>query len=87
MLSPSESPSSRSRSSPQAFPKRPRRIGRFASAADSAGGSSGAPFAEAFVQEGLDDGWRRYLLCFEEPNTSIFILTDSSNREDMNSGL
>jgi CubicO group peptidase (beta-lactamase class C family) len=46
-----------------------------------------SPHGEAFFKEGHDDGWRSYLVCFDTPKTAMLIMTNSSNGEDMYSGL
>jgi CubicO group peptidase (beta-lactamase class C family) len=46
-----------------------------------------SPKGQAFFKEGHDDGWRSYLVCFDKPKTAMLIMTNSSNGEDMYSGL
>ncbi len=46
-----------------------------------------SPYGEAFFKEGHDDGWRHYVVCFDKPRTGILIMTNSSNGEDLYSGL
>ena len=45
------------------------------------------PYGKAFFKEGHDEGWRHYVACFERPKTGILIMTNSSNGEDIYSGL
>ena len=44
-------------------------------------------YGKAFFKEGHDEGWRHYVICFDGPKTGILIMTNSSNGEDMYSGL
>jgi CubicO group peptidase (beta-lactamase class C family) len=46
-----------------------------------------SPYGEAFFKEGHDDGWRSYVVCFDKPKSGILIMTNSSNGEDIYSGL
>jgi len=46
-----------------------------------------SPYGEAFFKEGHDEGWRHYVVCFDKPKTGILIVTNSSNGEDLYSGL
>jgi CubicO group peptidase (beta-lactamase class C family) len=46
-----------------------------------------SPYGEAFFKEGHDKGWRHYVVCFDKPKTGILITTNSSNGEDLYSGL
>ena len=46
-----------------------------------------SPHGEVFFKEGHDDGWRSYLACFDQPKTAILIMTNSSNGQDIYSGL
>jgi CubicO group peptidase (beta-lactamase class C family) len=41
------------------------------------------PYGKAFFKEGHDDGWRHYVVCFDEKKSGILIMTNSSNGEDM----
>ena len=41
------------------------------------------PYGKAFFKEGHDDGWRHYVVCFDEPKSSLLIMTNSSNGEDI----
>jgi CubicO group peptidase (beta-lactamase class C family) len=45
------------------------------------------PYGKAFFKEGHDEGWRHYVICFDRPKTGILIMTNSSNGEDIYSGL
>ncbi len=45
------------------------------------------PYGEAFFKEGHDEGWRHYVVCFIQARTGILIMTNSSNGEDLYSGL
>jgi CubicO group peptidase (beta-lactamase class C family) len=45
------------------------------------------PYGKAFFKEGHDEGWRHYVACFDRPKTGILIMTNSSNGEDIYSGL
>lgn len=45
------------------------------------------PYGEAFFKEGHDDGWRHYVVAFAGPKTAMLIMTNSSNGEDIYSGL
>jgi CubicO group peptidase (beta-lactamase class C family) len=38
---------------------------------------------ESFFKEGHDDGWRHYVVCFEERKAGMLIMTNSSNGEDV----
>jgi CubicO group peptidase (beta-lactamase class C family) len=44
-------------------------------------------YGRAFFKEGHDEGWRHYVVCFDRPRTGILIMTNSSNGEDIYSGL
>jgi CubicO group peptidase (beta-lactamase class C family) len=46
-----------------------------------------SPYGEAFFKEGHDEGWRHYVVCFDKPKTGVLIMTNSSNGEDLYSGL
>jgi CubicO group peptidase (beta-lactamase class C family) len=46
-----------------------------------------SPYGEAFFKEGHDDGWRSYVVCFDKPKSGMLIMTNSSNGEDIYSGL
>jgi CubicO group peptidase (beta-lactamase class C family) len=41
------------------------------------------PYGKAFFKEGHDEGWRHYVVCFDEPKSGMLIMTNSSNGEDM----
>ena len=45
------------------------------------------PYGKAFFKEGHDEGWRHYVVCFDKPKTGMLIMTNSSNGEDIYSGL
>jgi len=45
------------------------------------------PYGKAFFKEGHDEGWRHYVACFDRPKTGMLIMTNSSNGEDIYSGL
>jgi CubicO group peptidase (beta-lactamase class C family) len=45
------------------------------------------PYGTAFFKEGHDEGWRHYVVCFDRPKTGILIMANSSNGEDIYSGL
>jgi CubicO group peptidase (beta-lactamase class C family) len=45
------------------------------------------PYGRAFFKEGHDAGWRHYVVCFDKPKTGMLIMTNSSNGEDIYSGL
>lgn len=45
------------------------------------------PYGEAFFKEGHDEGWRHYVVCFDRPKSGMLIMTNSSNGEDIYSGL
>lgn len=40
-----------------------------------------SPYGKAYFKEGHDDGWRNYMIAFDEPKTAIVILTNSGNGE------
>jgi CubicO group peptidase (beta-lactamase class C family) len=40
-----------------------------------------SPYGEAFFKEGHDEGWRNYMVGFDQPKSGIIILTNSSNGE------
>jgi CubicO group peptidase (beta-lactamase class C family) len=40
-----------------------------------------SPYGKAFFKEGHDEGWRNYAVCFDERQTGILIMTNSSNSE------
>jgi CubicO group peptidase (beta-lactamase class C family) len=40
-----------------------------------------SPYGEAFFKEGHDEGWRNYLVVFDQKKSGIAILTNSSNGE------
>jgi CubicO group peptidase (beta-lactamase class C family) len=42
-----------------------------------------SPYGEAFFKEGHDEGWRHYVVCFDQAKTGILIMTNSSNGEDV----
>ena len=44
-------------------------------------------YGKAFFKEGHDEGWRHYVVCFDRPKTGMLIMTNSSNGEDIYSGL
>jgi len=44
-------------------------------------------YGKAFFKEGHDEGWRHYVVCFDKPKTGMLIMTNSSNGEDIYSGL
>lgn len=44
-------------------------------------------YGEAFFKEGHDEGWRHYVVCFDRPKAGMLIMTNSSNGEDLYSGL
>jgi CubicO group peptidase (beta-lactamase class C family) len=44
-------------------------------------------YGEAFFKEGHDEGWRHYIVCFDRPKAAMLIMTNSSNGEDIYSGL
>jgi len=44
-------------------------------------------YGEVFFKEGHDEGWRNYVACFDQPKTGLLIMTNSSNGEDIYSGL
>jgi CubicO group peptidase (beta-lactamase class C family) len=46
-------------------------------------------YGEAFFKEGHDEegGWRHYFVCFDRPKAGMLIMTNSSNGEDIYSGL
>ena len=44
-------------------------------------------YGKAFFKEGHDEGWRHYVVCFDRPKTGILIMANSSNGEDIYSGL
>jgi CubicO group peptidase (beta-lactamase class C family) len=46
-----------------------------------------SPYGEAFFKEGHWDGWRSYVVCFDKPKSGMLIMTNSSNGEDIYSGL
>jgi CubicO group peptidase (beta-lactamase class C family) len=39
------------------------------------------PYGKAFFKEGHDEGWRNYVVCFDERKMGMFIMTNSSNGE------
>jgi CubicO group peptidase (beta-lactamase class C family) len=45
------------------------------------------PYGKAFFKEGHDEGWRHYVVCFDQPKAGMLIMTNSSNGEDIYSGL
>jgi CubicO group peptidase (beta-lactamase class C family) len=45
------------------------------------------PYGKVFFKEGHDEGWRHYVACFDRPKTGILVMTNSSNGEDIYSGL
>jgi CubicO group peptidase (beta-lactamase class C family) len=44
-------------------------------------------YGKAFFKEGHDEGWRHYVVCFDRRKAGILIMTNSSNGEDLYSGL
>jgi CubicO group peptidase (beta-lactamase class C family) len=44
-------------------------------------------YGEAFFKEGHDEGWRHYVVGFDKPKAGMLIMTNSSNGEDIYSGL
>jgi len=44
-------------------------------------------YGDAFFKEGHDEGWRHYVVCFDRPKAGMLIMTNSSNGEDLYSGL
>jgi CubicO group peptidase (beta-lactamase class C family) len=44
-------------------------------------------YGKAFFKEGHDEGWRHYVVCFDRPKAGMLIMTNSSNGEDIYSGL
>jgi CubicO group peptidase (beta-lactamase class C family) len=44
-------------------------------------------YGEVFFKEGHDEGWRHYVVCFDRPKAAMLIMTNSSNGEDIYSGL
>jgi CubicO group peptidase (beta-lactamase class C family) len=44
-------------------------------------------YGQAFFKEGHDEGWRHYVVCFDRPKAGMLIMTNSSNGEDVYSGL
>jgi CubicO group peptidase (beta-lactamase class C family) len=44
-------------------------------------------YGRAFFKEGHDEGWRHYVVCFDRSKTGMLIMTNSSNGEDIYSGL
>jgi CubicO group peptidase (beta-lactamase class C family) len=45
------------------------------------------PYGKAFFKEGHDEGWRHYVVGFEEPKAGVLIMTNGSNGEDLYSEL
>lgn len=45
------------------------------------------PYGKAFFKEGHDEGWRHYVVCFDQPKAGMLIMTNSSNGEDIYSTL
>jgi CubicO group peptidase (beta-lactamase class C family) len=45
------------------------------------------PYGEAFFKEGYNDGFRHYVVCFDRPKSGILIMTNSSNGDNIFSGL
>jgi CubicO group peptidase (beta-lactamase class C family) len=45
------------------------------------------PYGQAFFKEGHDEGWRHYVVCFDQPKAGMLIMTNSSNGEDIYSRL
>ena len=45
------------------------------------------PYGMAFFKEGHNDGFRHYVVCFDKSKAGILIMTNSSNGEDLFSGL
>lgn len=39
------------------------------------------PYGKVFFKEGHDEGWRNYVVCFDEKKMGMFIMTNSSNGE------
>jgi CubicO group peptidase (beta-lactamase class C family) len=44
-------------------------------------------YGKAFFKEGHDDGWRHYVVCFDDPKSAILIMNNTSNGEDVYSNL
>jgi CubicO group peptidase (beta-lactamase class C family) len=44
-------------------------------------------YGKAFFKEGHDAGWRHYVVCFDQAKAGMLIMTNSSNGEDIYSGL
>lgn len=42
------------------------------------------PYGKVFFK---DEGWRHYVVCFDQPKADMLIMTNSSNGEDLYSGL
>ncbi|HEY4214449.1 MAG TPA: serine hydrolase domain-containing protein [Steroidobacteraceae bacterium] len=40
-------------------------------------------YGKVFFKEGHDEGWRHYVVCFDEPKSGMLIMTNSSNGEDI----
>ncbi len=45
------------------------------------------PYGKAFFKEGHAEGWRHYVVCFDRAKAGMLIMTNSSNGEDIYSGL
>lgn len=45
------------------------------------------PYGKAFFKEGHDEGWRHCVVCFDGLKAGMLIMTNSSNGEDIYSGL
>jgi CubicO group peptidase (beta-lactamase class C family) len=39
------------------------------------------PYGKVFFKEGHDDGWRHYVVCFDQAGKALLIMTNSSNGE------
>ena len=42
-----------------------------------------SPYGKAFFKEGHENGWRHYVVCFDQPKLGLLIMTNSSNGEDV----
>lgn len=45
------------------------------------------PYGMAFFKGGHGDGWRHYAVCFDRPKAGILIMTNSSNGDEILTGL
>src|SRR5579872_2743652 len=41
------------------------------------------PYGKAFFKEGHDEGWRNYVVCFDDSKAGLLIMTNSSNGEGL----